>query len=622
MRLEKVSLILVAVVAVVALAVPFWRGLAGSQLRQAVPWSAKNLWKGDTSPSIPNPHPKTNAQLLKERPNDFLLRLALTQELYDWSSERFKPQGQQAVRALVRDFPKQGVVYVLAAKQPQYADADIPFRKEGNWMADEEAPKDWIAPPPPTKSQLDRVERSIRLMDAAIAADPGNGYFHYIRALYLYGLHRDDEALREIHLAAAAPQFTDYTELLAQAAEHVCDLHGDFDPIARAFRAGMTMYPVFASMRNGARITGHLAYDQIRSGNTGKGITIALDQTTVGYSMLRHAPTLIHALVGKSIMAIGARAIDPAFDPQLRTRDAEAVAKLEHYKKVLVDQGHSREAAALNEQWSKSSRVAKRLDAYFDTELTAGTDALLYYPAVFAVATVVLGATLICALGWAAATLFTARGGAGSFWDKRAAIVSGSLSALLLAPLITVLARPVDFSPFLFGRPEETQHSGFLLVPLAVGLAALLCGAVVMTLRAPVEGRNRRMPVWSLLIAYVSAAAALVQVAYNLDYFILSSSALKWVESAWLMILYPTAALLVYGLIRASQARFGRVRGSAPLAFASTLRYGSAIAVGIFAVAYICLLVMTAHYGAKADVAARQTISGEAAFIRSAFRSR
>jgi hypothetical protein len=625
MRLEKVSLIIVVVVLVIALAVPFWRGLAGSQIRQTAPWRAKSIWSGDTNPSIANPHPKTNAQLYRDHPRDFLLCLAFTQKFYDCSAERFKSRrGQQAVHYLMRNFPKQGIVYVLAGMLPEYC-ADIPFRKEGNWMTDEEAPKDWIAPPPPTRSQLDGARRYIALMDTAIAADPSNGYFHYIKALYLYGLHRDGEALREIHLSAIAPRFTDYTDLRAQAEDHLCDLHGGFDPDRRATKSLLFTSSEFSQMRNGARITGHLAYDQIRHGNTDKGVAIALDQTTAGYNMMRHAPTFIHALVGRAVLAIGARAIDPNFDSELRSVEDDRAARSAHYTRFLIDHGHSGEAAMLKNQWNTSERVAQKMRTYLDTALTQA-DELMYYPVVFAAGTGVLAIALVCAIGWGVGALLTMRGRAGGCWDRRAGVTSIFLAALVLAPVIVILLTRVGFCPSPLDPDKAEVGSSrayLLLIPLAVGLAALLCGAALMLLRTPAETQNRRMPVWSLLVAYVSVAGALVYLAYPLNDLAQGLYFFQWVEgtSTGSMILYPIAALFVYGLIRAAQSRFGHIRQSVPLTFASTLRYGSALAVGMFAVVYICLLVMTAHYGAKADVAARQMVVGEAAFIQRAFRS-
>lgn len=622
MRLEKVSLIIVGVVVVIALAVPFWRGLAGSQLRQTMPWSATNAWSGDINPSIPGPHPKTDSQLLKERPNDFLLRLALAQELYDSSSERFKTRrGQRAVRGLMRDFPKQGVVYVLAASLPQYADVDILVRKEGGGIVQEQH----VDPIPPTRKQLDRLEGRIRLLDQAIAADPGNGWFHYQKTIYLYSLHRDAEAMRVVHLSAIAPRFTDYTDILARAMDRLCDLRGGFDPERRETKITVIPFPIFAETRETARITGHLAYAKIGQGNTDKGIAIALDQATAGYNMMRHSPTLIHALVGRALLAIGAAALDQT-EVKPSTPEADRAARLAHYTRFLIDHGHSREAAILRNQWNMSERVVKSFRGYIDTEMTADNNALLYYPAVFDAATSVLAIALMCAIGWGVGALLTARRRTDRLWDRRAGVTSFLLAALVLAPGIVTLIMRAGFWPNVFD--PDLSEAGLLrvyllLIPLGVGLAALLSGAALMLLRAPAEGKNRQMPVWSLLIAYLSAAGGLVYLACRFIDISLRSYFFVWVvgNSPVIMILYPITALLVYGLIRVAQSRFGRVRGSAVLTFASTIRYGSALAVGIFAVAYICLLMMTAHYGARADVAARQSMSSEAAFIRGAFRS-
>lgn len=87
----------------------------------------------------------------------------------------------------------------------------------------EEAAEVWEHPKPPTDEQFTGVRRCVVLMDRAIAADPGNGWFHYVKAGYLFGLHRDKEAMEEVHLSAVAPRFTDYTYMRIRAAHHLCD---------------------------------------------------------------------------------------------------------------------------------------------------------------------------------------------------------------------------------------------------------------------------------------------------------------------------------------------------------------------------------------------------------------
>jgi len=61
MRLERFSLVVLSVVLLIVLAVPFWRRLALSQLRQTVPGARYSIWDNSTFPYVPNPRPKTDA---------------------------------------------------------------------------------------------------------------------------------------------------------------------------------------------------------------------------------------------------------------------------------------------------------------------------------------------------------------------------------------------------------------------------------------------------------------------------------------------------------------------------------------------------------------------------------
>jgi len=631
MRLEKVSLGIIAVVALVVLAVPFWRGLALSQLRQIVPGSEKTVWTGNVDPSMPSPHPRTDSQLLKEHPDDFLLHLALAekQTIPSRGIHKSTMLAKQAVQTLLRDYPKQGAAYSLAWDLSDYAKVRVPRRIEGVDVLPEEAMKDWHDPGPPTKEQLDGCRRCIDLLDKAITADPGNGWFHFHKAAYLYGLHRDTEAQSQIHQAALAPRFTDCTDLSGNAWDHLCDLRGAFDPIHRAgVKAMLVRYGTLTQARESARITAHLAYARIRRGDTGQGIRIVEDLTASGYNMARNAPTIIHGLVGKAVIAIGAHALDPTYDPKKKDARAERAAKLARYNQFLISHGYSREATALNKQWRQTDLMVDRVKAFVDSDLDSYVSVMMRFESAFVVAGGIIATAILLAVGWAGASILTARNGGRTFWDSRAGVTSALLSLLILAPVIAHFVRPPRPDAmqkfYAFGWPlgQQPVRPVFLLIPLALMALAMVAGLVMMFRRTPQEGENRRMPVWALLAAYLAGFGGVAYLAYGLDDFAVSSGFFDSLRAHMFasMILGPAVLLTLYALLRAAQSRFGRVRRSGLLTFVATMRYGSAIAVGICAVAYLCMMPPVAHLGASADAFARDSFTMEATVIRTPFK--
>ena len=633
MRVEKISLIVVAVCAVIVLAGPFRRSLALRQIEQTMPGRESSIWDC-IDPTVPNPHAKTNAQLLKEHPKDFLLRLALAQQEFEFAmsaGSKAARRSEQAVGELLRDYPRRGVVYVLAMELPAYADVDVPKRFESGGITPEEAASWWkdearsrgkhaVLPTKPTEKQMGGVRRCIALMDDAIAADPGNGAFHYQKALYLFALHSDSEALREIHLAAVAPRFTDYTDVRARSVDHLLDLRGGFDPDKRAGSKGAIGCHYYVPVRDVTKISAHLARQEIQRGNIDRGVRAVLDLTNLGYNMARHAPTLTHGLSGRAQMVIGTSAFDLAFRPKMKSQEAQSAALLAHYKGFLADHGYRREAELLGKQWQETDRLGKEFQAFAQGECVDRIVGLYRYPVVFATAAGMLTILLIFCPVWAISCMLTMRGGARDFWDRRAAVTSGLLLTLILSPVVVDLVSTRNWFSF-FLEPVRTRPV-FLLIPLGVMAFALLAGLVVMLRRTPNEGANRRMPTAALLIAYLAALGGLAYLAHVVNNLPDTNSFFQPLlnVSTALMLLGPTAAIILYAVLRAAQSRFGRVRRSSPLTFIATLRYSSAIAVGLFAAIYVCTLLLTAHYAVKADVAARAEIVGEASIVQRAFK--
>lgn len=625
MRLERVSLSILLIALLVLLIVPFWRGLALSQLRQTVPGARHTVWDNSTRPYVPSRHPKTDAQLLREHPRDFRLRLALAQEALvngeATPTRRNRELAARAVTALVRDYPRQGVAYTLFFGLPNYGECDIPARAEGNGILPEDTPKRWQNQYQPTLEQRENCQRAIAVLNKGIAVAPDNGWFHVARAVYLYALHKDAEALAEVHSAAVAPQFTDYTDIREDAWNYLCDLRGSFDPYRRD-HSGATWYESFAVTRNTARITGNLAYQQISNADADKGIRMAMDVVGAGHNMGKHSPTLVHALVARNIIAIGAAALDPHYQPE--PDEKQRAKMLAHYAAYLVSHGHRREAAELAEQWQQGENLVAMVHSYTGSD--QGEEALTELPAVFAVATGALAVLLISSLIWAVGFLVTRKRCGDSLWDRRAGVTSMLLSCLVIAPVVGSLisgsyGNPIRAILQQAGVDQHPQDPIWLFIPAAVALAAFGVGLVRTMMRPPREGKSASLPVWSLLLVYASAVASIGYIGFGITDFKESSEFFATIDiiKTGVLVLLPSVALAAYAALRANQSRTGRTTPSG-FTLAATLRYGSAIAAGLFAIIYLGLLISTSVVGMRADAFGRDALKHEAAVVRNAFK--
>ncbi len=589
MRLEKISIVIVIIVALIIAAVPLWRVLALSPFRQI-----GNINNYDFQPSIPNPHKKTNKQLLESYPRDFLLHLGLVNELIIMSDGR----ANEAVDALIRAFPKQKAAYAVALNAPSCANVEIPQRMESWSVNPDEARKHQKNSVPPTKDQIQGCLRCIELLDRAIAVDPDNGFFHYVKASYLFGLHKDAEALDEIHLAAIAPQFCYYTNTQKKAVQHLGNIRGDLDPTTQ-FYVG---FAAFAKMRESALIAANLSYAKIRQGHTDEGIKEAFDVIGSGYNMAKHAPSFFPALVGRAIFSFGTSAIDPTFKSEKKDINAQQTDRVAHSRRILTNYGYTKEADILSKQWDQLERVRKSIK---DNICAQDYTALTRFSTVFKIAIFIIAILLASGVLWVVSSLLTCRGGGRALWDRRAGITSAFLSSLILAPMIVAQ----------ISAPQKPLSPMWFILPTAIILAASIVGLILMLMRTPNENENRKMPVWSLLVAWGATFAGLAYFTRNIE---------NWFELPLSIIvvavLFIPTLTIVYGLLRCLQSRFGRVRRNAQLTFIATLRYGSAITVGMFAILYLLMMPFTVYIGKAAEESIGNARSNEAIIIQKAFK--
>lgn len=632
MRLERATFIIVACVILILLCVPLWRGLALSQL-MGIPGQFRSRWTTNMKTSIPARHPESNAQLLKEHPKDFALRLALAEEQLrpTFSDVQSNKRADQTMRSLLRDFPKQPAVYELALNMPEYQRVSIPQRPEGLAILPQDRVGLWHDPGPPTKEQLDGCRRCIAMLNRVISVDPGNGWWHLQKAYFLLGLHRDNQAIQEIRLAANSPRFTDCKSTRLEAYNHLRTLRGGFDPETDAGFDFQMCFPYAPCALYNGRIAASLAYEKISRGQMHAGVGLALDLANAGFKTARGSVMEMPALMGSSMFRIGTAALDPSFEPK-QTDDAEK--RLDAYdrdsRRFLLGHGYVREAAVLAQQQHQMRGMYKSIESslrssYWDM------DSIRRYPLVFRNAAVILSVLLIAAMFWALITLLTMKKKMSGLWDKRASLTSAFLCTLILGPLSVDLFRSLEeecLRQSLCGGwlPPDPIHvePRSLLIPAAIMGLALVVGLVVMFWRTPMEGHNRSMPMISLAAIYLVSLGIMAYLHCELgirgiptDYGIRElAPRLSYLQ----VILLPTMTLVLYALLRSVQARFGRVRRSAPLTLLATLRYSSAITVAIMAVSYLCYMTFVAHFALRADHFARYVRQEEAAIVQRSFK--
>ena len=342
--------------------------------------------------------------------------------------------------------------------------------------------------------------------------------------------------------------------------------------------------------------------------------------------MCRHSPTIIQGLVGKAILSIGATALDPRFGPKIDDYDALQKARIARYKEFLTKHGYATEAGVLDKRWRQTERMAA--DSHASLDGAEGyLNALWHFPASFAFGAGLLATLLILGALWLGTALLTARTGDRAPWDRRAGVTYALLASLIFVPIVVELITP-EWSGLgaalasigSTGDLPEPLRASFLFIPLGAILGSLVVGLVLMLRRTPEEGKSRRLPAWSLLVSYAGVLVGLAYSTYGIADFAESSvfwDSVQRLPGAPFAILAPIAALMIYALFRAGGFR---KRPSAPLAFALTLRYGSAVAVGVFAVAYLCLMAWTAHLGVGTDDFARHCFEREAAVVQRAFK--
>jgi hypothetical protein len=157
-----------------------------------------------------------------------------------------------------------------------------------------------------TSLDEEKLHEYLEIADKGIAAEPDNAYFYVIRSILQFGLHEDEEALADIHRAAACPRYEDYVWEEADARLAMARAaFGEQSALTDLAQSAAILFPHYAQMRSSARIAVYKAIEAEKVGNVGEGIAIREDVMRLGSLMRRQSRSYIGALVGIAFTGIG-----------------------------------------------------------------------------------------------------------------------------------------------------------------------------------------------------------------------------------------------------------------------------------------------------------------------------
>jgi hypothetical protein len=135
--------------------------------------------------------------------------------------------------------------------------------------------------------------------------DPANAYFPFMRAVGLFGAHKDAEALAAIARAAQKPQWREYynDELKGQwKLQDEASMNNS--ALFHSLLSASILFPHYAQMRAAVRVTIYAAMQAEQAGHIAEGLAIRKNVVRLGSLMRIQSPSLIGSLVGNALTEI------------------------------------------------------------------------------------------------------------------------------------------------------------------------------------------------------------------------------------------------------------------------------------------------------------------------------
>src|SRR5579862_3123253 len=322
--------------------------IAGAQLGIVFPGDGSNGPSMHSDPfeghvAIPNAH-----AVAARHPEDLQLQLA-NAVVPDNGKGDSKPKIAR-LRALEGRFPDSPSVY-----------ANVLRYEAVGWVQAQHTIEQYeFVGEPVTQAAVRRAAQSIDLSaytaydrDAAAGErlDPNNAYFPMMRAIGLFGVRHDAEALAEIARAARCTHWQEYYNDEVQGQWRLQDESSvNNSALFHALSAAAILFPQYAQMRGAVRVTLAMAMKSEQAGHIEAGLELRKNIVRIGSLMRVQASSLIGSIVGVAFtdLAVGRPEGALPIRGNERTEAKDHVRARLQFDTYLRRIGHESEIAAFH----------------------------------------------------------------------------------------------------------------------------------------------------------------------------------------------------------------------------------------------------------------------------------
>ncbi len=301
-----VSCLAIAIWAISFIA-PNTRWIAKVQLTDLL-YAKPTYFTYDMSPEDKEQSRTTLNRIAKDNPNDLPLQIAVANSLKggsEWFGSNEIDEATQ--RRLLSLFPNRPELY--ASLLTQSMKFQFPTHRAWKFIQPEIYEKNRKSFPSPKEwnELVTEVNRRLEIARKGIKVDPENAFFHVIVACLLFGVGKDDEALREFHLAAHCPKYDEYGNFSGPGR---WTLHLETTMDRGIFNHEVLLitsdYLVGSRFREVARILGGLSIEREQKGDIKGGLAIRKDILTVGSLMRTSSKSITGNMVGGAFGSLAA----------------------------------------------------------------------------------------------------------------------------------------------------------------------------------------------------------------------------------------------------------------------------------------------------------------------------
>ncbi len=257
--LKGVFRYLLPVLAILALLLAFLpnssRWMAAAQFKTALapsqnPWSLKNI-----------------GVITRNNPNDLDLNIGACNFFVPGVND-IPPRRQiRNINNLLRKFPRQPAAYAIAMSQMTMIGVKAGREKDQDLNPAQDKNDPWanVRLPAPNVPLLHLYNKYGIIAEKL---DPNNAYFSFMRSVALFGLHRDNSAIREIIRAGNCSVWNDYTKEMILGRFKIADELGmGRDSIIRNYIIFFVLFPHLAPLRAASNIAIHDAMIMEKKGD-------------------------------------------------------------------------------------------------------------------------------------------------------------------------------------------------------------------------------------------------------------------------------------------------------------------------------------------------------------------